>query len=49
MARTLTTCRDCGKLFYGGTEKQYCEKCTEARKKSVMREKRKKEWWQRKS
>lgn len=39
MARTLTACRDCGKLFYGGTDKQYCEKCTEARKKSVMREK----------
>ena len=35
--RTKKACLDCGKPFYGSTDKLYCDECAKKRKSNVMR------------
>lgn len=35
--RTKKVCLDCGKSFYGSTDKLYCDECAKKRKSNVMR------------
>ena len=35
--RTKKACLDCGKSFYGSTDKLYCDECAKKRKSNVMR------------
>ena len=35
--RTKKACLDCGKPFYGNTDKLYCDECAKKRKSNVMR------------
>ena len=37
MNRTKRACIKCGKQFYGGTDKSYCDECAKAIKSNVMR------------
>lgn len=37
MKRTKRACIKCGKLFYGGTDKTYCDECAKVIKSNVMR------------
>ena len=37
MKRTKRACIKCGKLFYGGTDKTYCNECSKAIKSNVIR------------
>lgn len=37
MKRTKRACIKCGKPFYGGTDKSYCDECAKAIKSNVMR------------